>query len=319
MITLIRMLLVAVATTVLVSACSDGSSGNQRNQAQGFLSVSITDGPWHQGSSVMLRFTYLELRHFNGNTVRLEFPGGPVNVDMMQLQNGASFQFMNRMQVPAGQYDRMRLGLDMSQSYLDDAQTGGRHGMHMGQNSGDWLEVHDPIAIMQGMHHQFMLDYDLRLGIHHEHMGMMGDRFELHQAMRCIDMSNSGGLFGIVDPSLVNVNHPDCDAQADGNWAYLFPGDATQPDDIADVDDDGFGGPIATDKVDMNPATGDYLYHFGYLSEGSYRVGFTCSGEWDEPGDDDYPNDPDALFDFQAFSVPADVVAGEMTDLPLGP
>ncbi|NIV18316.1 MAG: DUF4382 domain-containing protein [Woeseiaceae bacterium] len=318
-----RMLPVVAAFGVFVAGC-DGDSGNNRNNRMdpgpmGFVSLSITDGPWHDASSLVLHVTHVEFGHVNGNILRMDFPGAPINFDLMQLHNGASLQFINRMAVPVGQYQWMRLGLDINQCHLDDAQTGGRHNLHMGQNSGNWLQANEPFQIMEGMHHEFMLDYDIRLGLHHQHMGGMGDRFELHQAMRCMNMANVGGLTGTIDPSLIDLNHPDCDPAPGGNWAYLFPGDAASPDDIADTDTDGVPGPIATDRVDMRIATGEYFYHFGHLNEGSYRVAFTCSGEWDESGDDDYPTDPDGRFDFQMFSDPVDVVAGEMQHHDLGP
>lgn len=53
----------------------------------------------------------------------------------------------------------------------------------------------------------------------------------------------------------------------------------------------------------MNYGAGAHEYHFGYLPEGSYRLAFTCSGEWDEPGNDDYPYDPDGRFGFRFFSA----------------
>lgn len=313
-------LLLAVVLAAVAAGCDGGSNNtNEQPDATGLLSLSITDGPWHENSSMVLRLTHVELGHADGHTVRLNFPGGPMDIDLMQLQNGLSFQFMNRMEVPAGQYMWMRLGLDLNNCYIDDVQTGGRHGLHMRSNSGEWLQANDPFQIMAGMHNQFMLDYDIRLGLHHQHMGGMGDRYEMHHALRCMNMDNVGALSGTIDPALIDINHPDCDAAPGGNWAYLFPGDAAAPDDIADTDTDGVPGPIATDRVDLNNATGEYFYHFGHLTEGSYRVAFTCSGEWDESGDDDYPNDPDGQFDFQLFSDPVEVIAGQMQHHNLAP
>ena len=118
---------------------------------------------------------------------------------------------------------------------------------------------------------------------------------------------------------MIDINHPDCDDSAGGNWAYLFPGGATEPDDISEPESDSVPGPIATDRVEMDPGTGDHFYHFGYLTAGTYRIAFTCSGEWDEVTDDDYPMDPEGLFDFQLFSSPMDVVAGELHRIDLGP
>jgi len=317
---LARSISLAAVFVAVVSGCSgSGNSPPNDNQSSGTISLSLTDGPWHDAGAMMLHITAVELGHVDGHVVHLGLPGGGMGIDMMLLQNGIHRELMGQRQVPAGHYEWMRLILDMSQSYVDMAQGGGRHGMHMGADAADGLVVHHPFEITESAHHEFMLDYDLRLGLHHQHMGMMGDRFELHSAMRMVHMNHAGGLMGVIDPALIDVNHADCDPAPGGNWAYLFPADAVGPDDIALDEVDGIPGPLATDRVEMNPATGDYYYHFAYLADGSYRIAFTCSGEWDESGDDDYPADPDGLFDFQMFSDPIDVVAGEMHRFDLVP
>lgn len=311
--------LLLAAAVILFAGCNGGSDNNlARADATGLMSLSITDGPWHDAGSMVLHVTHVDMGHANGQVFRMDIPGGALNIDMMQLQNGVSLEFLTRMEVPAGHYDWIRLGLDLSQCYIDDAQTGARHGLHMGPNMDEWLEAHDPFEVVAGMHNEFMLAYDIRIGLHHRHMPGMGDRFEMHQAMRCMNMAEVGGLSGTIDAALIDINHPNCDPAPGGNWAYLFPGNAAQPDDIADTDSDGVPGPIATDRVEMSIATGDYNYHFGHLTAGSYRVAFTCSGEWDESGDDDYPTDPDGMFDFQWFSDPIDVVAGQMQNHNVG-
>jgi hypothetical protein len=313
-------LLLSAALAIFAVGCNGGSNNiNELPDATGFFSLSITDGPWHEPGSMVLRVTHVELGHTDGRTVRLDIPGGPMDIDLMQLQNGLSFQFMDRAEVPAGQYAWMRLGLDLNQCYIDDLPTGGRHSLHMHSNSEEWLEARDPFQIMAGMHNEFMLDYDIRLGLHHQHMGGMGDRYEMHHALRSMDMDDIGALSGTIDPALIDINHLDCDPAPGGNWAYLFPGGAAAPDDIADTDIDGVSGPIATDRVDLNNTTGEYFYHFGHLTEGSYRVAFTCSGDRDKSGDDDYPNDPDGRFDFQMFSDPVEVIAGQMQHHNLAP
>jgi hypothetical protein len=254
----------------------------------------------------------MELGHSNGDIVLLDMPGGPMSVDMMGLQNGLARELVSRMAVPAGQYDWMRLNIDLSQSYLDLAGTGGRHNMQMGSDAPNGLEVHEPFQILASGHKAFMLDFNLRSGVQQHNMGMMGNQFELHSAMRLIEMEDAGGVNGLIGPAMIDVNHPDCDDAVGGNWVYLFPGDSTEPDDISELDSDSRPGPMATDRVEMNVGTGEHFYHFGYLPAGSYRIAFTCSGEWDEDGDDDYPSDPDGRFDFQMFSNPFDVLAGEM-------
>lgn len=312
-----------IVCVALLSACGGGTSNPSPvantavadppvGQATGSISISLTDDPWEDAQALVLHITAMELGHSNGELILLDMPGGPMSVDMMGLQNGLARELVSRMAVPAGQYDWMRLNIDLSQSYLDLAGTGGRHNMQMGSDAPNGLEVHEPFEILASGHEAFMLDFNLRSGVQHHNMGMMGDQFELHSAMRLINMEDSGGVNGLIEPAMIDVNHPDCDDAAGGNWAYLFPGGTSEPDDIAELDSDSRPGPMATDRVEMNPGTGEHFYHFGYLPAGSYRIAFTCSGEWDEDGDDDYPSDPDGRFDFQMFSNPFDVVAGEM-------
>jgi hypothetical protein len=311
-----RAILVPLASLVLVAGC--GGSGSSEAvtplpaPTTGTISISITDGPWHDMDSMVLRVTGMDFGHSNGEVHSFDMPGGPVDIDMMQLQNGVHHAVLSDVELPAGNYDWMRLRVDADQSFLQDRGTGGHLGFRMGQGATEGLEVHEPFHVEAGAHGDYMLDYDLRQGVRHSHNGMMGDRFELHNAMRLIRMEHAGGLVGNVGPSLIDVNHPDCDPSDGGNWMYVFPGDAVAPDDIAEVESDGVPGPIATDRVEMNPGTGAYEYHFGYLPEGMYRLAFTCSGEWDESGDDDYPSDPDGEFDFQHFSGPVEIAAGQM-------
>jgi hypothetical protein len=270
-----------------------------------------------EARSVVLTITHLELGHLDGSVSRIDLHDGPIDLDMMRLQNGVTRDLANGVPVPAGEYGWMRLGVDVDHSYIDTMGLGGRHRMTMAYQDG--LTVHQPFFVPEAGHLVLMMDFDLRLGIQQRHMGMMGYRWELRPAMRLMDIAMAGGLMGEVDASIVDVNNPACDPAEGGNWAYLFPGDAAGPDDLAETESDGIPGPFAADRVELNTGLGEYRYHFGFLPEGSYRVAFTCSGEWDEEGDDDYPSDPDGRFDFHAFSIPVDVIAGTVVIQDLGP
>jgi hypothetical protein len=269
-----------------------------------------------EAQELVLRLTHVDVGHANGDVTRLGLREGPMDLDMLQLQNGLTHDLLDRASLPAGEYHWMELGLDPDRSHIG-LQGGGRHGLTMGEQ--DALRVRERFTIRDGEHEEFVMDFDLRNAVQHHHMGgMMGDRFELHNALRLMHRDEAGGLAGAIDESLIDFNHPDCDPAPGGNWAYLFPGDAAQPDDLAEEDTDGFAGPIATDRVELHPGVGEYRYHFAFLPEGSYRVAFSCSSDWDEPGDDDYPEDPEGEFDFQAFSDPVEVVASQMTIFDIG-
>ncbi len=312
-----------LATLALVAGCGGSSSSDivartpAPDPVTGTISVSITDDPWHDMDSMIIRVTGIDFGHSNGEIHSFDLPGGPMDVDMMRLQNGVNHALMSDVELPAGDYEWMRIRIDADQSFMQASGTGGHHGFRMGPDAIEGLGVHEPFHVEAGNHGDYMLDFDVRQGVRHSHNGMMGDQYELHNALHLIRMDQAGGLWGTVDPSLVDVNHRACDPAEGGNWMYVFPGDAEAPDDVADTESDGLPGPIATDRVEMNPGTGAHEYHFGYLPEGTYRVAFTCSGEWDESGDDDYPSDPDGKFDFQRFSGPVEIGAGQMHRLDL--
>jgi len=314
--------MVATAMTIFLYGC--GSNSNEapppeQTPTTGTVSVSLTDGPWEDAMEMRLQVTGLEMGHSDGSIVAVDMAGGPMSIDMLQLQNGASQILIDGVEVPMGQYDWMRLVIDPSQSHIDLASTGGRHNMRMGSDAIEGLEIHEPFQIGQSLHSEFMLDFDIRRGVQHHDGNMMGGEYQLHSAMRMIDLHESGGLMGEVHASMIDVNHPDCDDQPGGNWAYLFHGDTAEPDDIAIAESDGMDGPIAADRIELNIMTGEHQYHFGYLEPGNYRVAITCSSEWDEVGDDDHPSDPDGRFSFQMFSDPIEVMSGQMHENHLRP
>jgi hypothetical protein len=313
--------MVALTMATFIYGCSNSSSEAPLadEPTTGSISISLTDDPWEDAMEMVLHVTGIEMGHADGSVVTFDMQGGGTSIDMVQLQNGESQMLVDAMEIPMGQYDWMRIMIDPAQSHIDLASTGGRHGMRMGSDATQGLEVLHSFEVGQSLHSEFMLDFDIRRGVQHHDNGMMGGEYQLHSAMRMVDMSESGGLMGEVHASMIDVNHPDCDDAPGGNWAYLFHGNTTEPDDITDVDTDGMDGPIAADRIDMDTMTGEHRYHFGYLEPGQYRIAVTCSGEWDEVGDDDHPMDPDGRFSFQMFSGPMEVMPGQMHDNDLSP
>ena len=312
-----------VAATMATFLYGCGGSTNEvplpDDLTTGSITISLTDDPWEDAMEMVLHVTGVEMGHADGRVVAIDMAGGGMSIDMVQLQNGEAQMLADNMEIPMGQYDWMRLTIDPSQSHIDLASTGGRYGLHTGSAAVDGIEVQHSFEIGLSQHSELMLDFDIRRGVQHLDTGMMGGEYQLHSAMRMVDMGTSGGLMGAVDPSMIDVNHPDCDDAPGGNWAYLFHGETMEPDDIANVDTDGMDGPIAADRIDMDTMTGEHRYHFGYLDPGQYRIAITCSGEWDESGDDDHPTDPDGQFAFHMYSEAMEVMSGQMHDNDLSP
>lgn len=306
-----------ILLTGMLASCGGSSSDPAAVEPAGTLTLAITDGPMEQAQEVVFHVTHVDMGHADGSVTRLELLNGPHDIDMMQLQNGMTHDLLNGASIPAGDYDWMELGVDLQQSHYGSA-SGGQH--QMTQGSEHPFRATNTFQIMDQEHAEFVMDFDLRQGIQqHDMGGMMGMGFELHDGMHLMNMDDAGGLTGIIDISLVDVNNAACDPTEGGNLAYLFDAAVAQPDDLAATDTDGFDGPVATDIVELHGGVGEYRYHFGFVLAGSYRVAFSCSGEWDEEGDDDYPTDPDGQFDFHAFSDPVEVIAGQMQVLDITP
>ena len=311
-----RMLFLLCAGTL---ASCGGSSGDAaaNSQPMGTINLALTDGPMDEARELVLHVTHISLGHTDGSVTRLELMGGPQDIDIMQLQNGLTHGLLEMATVPAGRYRWMELGVDLQLSHFG-TMSGGMHGMILADT--DAMRAFYDFQVREGEHGDFVIDFDLHSAVRPHHMGgMMGPQYQLHNGMRLMERANVGGVMGTVDASLMDINQTGCDPAAGGNWVYLFDGSVAQPDDLAVTDTDGFPGPIASDLVELNVVTGDYQYHFGFVPQGNYRVAFTCSGEWDEEGDNDYPTDPDAMFDFHGFSGAFNVMAGQMMIMDFTP
>ena len=302
----------------------NGPAGRLPAQGTGTVTLALTDGPMRSVAELVLHVEYLELRQSGGELVRIEPHGGPGDIDLASLTNGRLHDVLDRSEVPAGAYHGLTIGVDTDRSYVGFSD-GSRHPMRFPETEG--LNIQAPFTVRRGEHAEFVLDVDLGRSLHQHgggghHGGPgggMNPYYEFDSVFHFIEPGSAGGLVGSIDSTLVDINHPDCDPAGGGNWAYLFPGAAAEPDDIAQTEEDGRPGPVATDRVELHPGAGEYRYHFAFLEPGTYRVAFTCSAEWDEAGDDDYPADPDGEFGFQAFSDPVEVIAGQVTVRDINP
>ena len=319
-----KLKLLAILLPIGLVGCGGGSSGGGASvvddvtpQSSGTVTISITDGPMEEAEELQLHITHINFGAQDGNVIKEELSLGPHAVDMIALQNGISQVLIDGARLAPGRYQWIQLGVDVDRSHIQ-LQAGGQYGMVLGDP--DALRVREPFTINEGEHNEFVLDFDLRRIVQrHDRGGMMAATYELHPGLRFIRVEEAGSLEGTVDMSLIDIYHPDCDPATGGNWAYLFPGDAQQPDDISEANTDQREGPMATDQVTIDPATGEYNYHFSYIPSGNYRIAFSCSSEWDESGDDDYPNDPQGRFGFQSFSSPVEVMAGKATVFNIRP
>lgn len=123
---------IPLASLARIAGCGGSSSSDTAapppTAVTGTISMSITDDPWHDMDSIVISVTGMDFGHSNGEIHSFDIPGGPMDVDMMQLQNGVNHALMSDIELPAGDYDWMRVRIDPDQSFMQDNGTGGHHG-----------------------------------------------------------------------------------------------------------------------------------------------------------------------------------------------
>jgi hypothetical protein len=232
---------------------------------------------------VWVQFEAVELKPKNGSAIRFEFDT-PLSVDLKTLTGNNTEVLLNNEEVPAGEYNWIRLIVnadfdDIFDSYVM-TETGQQEEILV--PSGE-LKLVSGFTVVQGGEASFVIDWNLRMGL----TAPPGqDGYLLKPAHRIIDLQDYGGIEGTVETAL--VTHESCTSDlntGEGNEVYVFAGAGAIPDDVDGVDPE----PVTTARVVLNQISGSYEYSVPFMAPGTYTVAFTC-----QAGDDVSP-DPAVL------------------------
>lgn len=143
--------------------CSD----DENNATSGKLSMSITDAPIDDENvaSVILTFQKIEVHSESEGWITLEQFDEPVSIDLLAYQNGESY-FLTEEVIPAGDYNQIRLVLDMEQTgtYIlyDD---GSKQQLKVPSGSQSGYKINGDFTVPAGGVVNLTLDWDLRRAI----------------------------------------------------------------------------------------------------------------------------------------------------------
>jgi len=298
--------LLPVLSALLLSACSDNAS-----QSTAPITLNITDAPVDDADAVVVQFTSVTLKSSGNDDLIFEFDS-PKTIDLLALQGMASQPLIENEEIPAGEYNQIRLAVNaefdsVMDSYITVNSVDYELRVPSGSQSG--LKINTSFTVAAGSsdisiadeNAVYTIDFDLRKSIVNP-VGQPG--YFLKPVLRLVQNTNTGSVSGSVDSSLlVGANCSDADPLT-GNAVYVFAGLVT-PDDF-----DGIGvEPLTTSLVSFDSGTGEYSYEVGYLVEGGYTLGFTCAADLDD--EDDNAN---VIFDVVDNIV---VVAGVNLDQPI--
>lgn len=295
---------IAITSTLLaLGACSSGDNSDDT----GTISLNITDAPIGNVTSVFVQFTGVTLKPADGQAIEFSFddPNTPEveteTIDLLTLQGMASQPLIESEEVPAGQYNWLRLHVNaeldlINDSYvvLDDNDSV-KFELFVPSGSQSGLKINSPFNV--GDDSNYTVDFNLAKSV----INPGGtDGYHLKPVLRLVENIDTGSIAGTVDSTLLDSAAGCTDDNLDtGNAVYAYSGADITPDDVGSAIE-----PLTTALVSFNEDSGLYEYEIGYLDAGEYTVAFTCQADAETEGDDDID-----------FVAPANktVVSGEET------
>ena len=283
---------VTLTAAGLLTLAGCGSSSDSGDET-GFLSLGISDGPVHAAQKVCITFDEIEFKRNDDPPFVVELdPAEKVN--LLDFQGANAAPILINQELPAGDYEWMRLGVDASLgSNGGVGDTGGImcdgeasyivmdsesvHNLYVPSGAETGLKLVSGFTVPVNGSADFTAEFDLMKSLT-QPPGLQSD-VVLKPAIRLVNNVEVGTLTGEVSAELAS-------AEACAPSVYVFD-DGVTPNaidtgEVADPDD-----PIATAMVNEqanDDATTTYHYTVGYLLSGDFEVAFTCDGETFEPG-----------------------------------
>ena len=281
---------------VSLAGCGGGGGGsNDSSDTYGFLSLGISDAPIHDAQKVCVTFTDIELKQMGGPSTLITLTD-PEKINLLAFQGANAMPILTNEQLPAGEYEWMRLGVDAvrgsnggmgdtgdpnvcdgDSSYIvmNDGDSVYNLYVPSGQNSG--LKLHGGYTVPVNDQVNLTAEFDLGKSITAP-PGQAPD-VKLRPTIKLVNNNEVGTLTG-------QVANEFAEAEACEPSVYVF-NDGVTPngfeDDVVDPDD-----PVATAMVEAQDQADDTVqwhYTIGFLLAGNYEAAFTCDGATFEPTD----------------------------------
>ena len=272
-----------------------GGSGSDPVNGVGSISLGISDGPISGASKVCITFNEIEFKGEGPSTVVTLDP--PEKINLLEFQGENAYPILVGQELPAGQYQWMRLGVDAvkgSNGGLGDTGGEGCDGessyivmddgtfnlyVPSGANTG--LKLVGGLTVPVNATANFTAEFDVKKSITAPD-GLSPDVI-LRPTVRLVNNVDVGTLTGQVHNDLAAPEGAACDP-----WVYVFD-DGILPNAIAGMDEEPDpNDPVATAMVKSEvTAEGvtEYRYTVGFLLAGNYEAAFTCNGADFEPVD----------------------------------
>jgi hypothetical protein len=286
--------------TLLAAGCGGG------DDATSTLSLSLTDAPVDDATTVWVQFTGVEVKPAAGEPEQFLF-SAPKGFDLLTLQNGNAATLLGDSTVPAGDYEWVRLMLDPApgSSYVIDDS--GQHDIRIPSGAQTGLKLVRGFTMPAGGRADFTIDFLLE----HSLIAPPGQSpdYLMKPVLRMTNNVETGTITGSFAPATLAAI-PACTGVAPR--VYLFTGTGVTPDDLYNPlegppDTAPDVSPLVTTTAALNNAS-EYTYTIAFVQTGSYTVAFTCDN--DDPAVDENATTP---LVFTVYAQPVTVTAGQST------
>jgi len=258
----------AVAGMVALAGCN-GSSGS----ATGQMSLGVTDTPVDSAAKVVVAFTGVELQGPNG--LITEKFSKEKTIDLLSLQGNASSQLLDNVTVDAGDYQWIRLDLDLSKSYIQ-LDNGNQYPLTIPSGAQTGLKLVSGFTVAQGSKTDFVIDFNLRKALTMTANQSTGAvTYILKPALRLINKQKVGSISGTASANLT-VNGTAISSTSCSPSVYVYSGTSITPEGF-DATVSGGTQPLTSATLKLNSNTGNYDYTVGFLAAGTYSLAVTCA------------------------------------------
>lgn len=281
-------LCVVAAVGAALSACGGGGSSAF---TQGKISVALTDAPIDDAAEVVVVFTGLQVHSTDGQTITVDYGTSKKSIDLMKLQNGVTTNLTDGLDVPAGNYDWVRLTVladknTQGESYIK-LTSGAVYPLWIPSGSETGLKLVRPITVAQGSTTKLIVDFDLRKSVHAP--PGQDPNYILRPTLRLLDQIQVGKITANVDLAALTKAQLGAAAAVTSCKAglYLFSGASATPDD-QDMDDTDGKDPVFYTAVAYDGVNTTSQVSIPFVETGAYTLAATCNLNVDAADTNDY-------------------------------
>jgi hypothetical protein len=275
----------SLVSTIVFGLAGCGGGGSAAGET-GRLNLSVTDAPVDDASQVVVQFSGVAFKREGAAAEIVQnLSPSPRQLDLLEYQEGRAALLLDRVTLPAGNYEWVRLIVDNEPNVRDSyiaLTTGQECELRVPSGAESGLKLNRGFSLPADGSVALTIDFDLRKSIHAP-PGQQGSTPDCTQAylmrptLRVVDDANIGAIAGTVDSALVA---DDCLPKV-----YVYSGSGVIPDDIEDASGALDVEPLVVANVAIENGSTAYGYRAAFIPPGPYTVGFTCSD--DDPNLDD--------------------------------